>query len=236
MNWGYAAIMLSAPVAALAARRLAPAPLPLAPREKAGLLFGAFCGSMILAKLPYVLFSSSGPNSISAWMENGKTITLGLVGGYIGVELAKYRLGIRIKTGDSFAVPAAVAIAVGRLGCFYAGCCYGTCTNLPWAVRFADGQPRHPTQLYEVAFHSAAAVTLYQLQKRGMFRGQLIKLYFIAYFVYRFLTEFIRPEPKVLLGLTAYQWSAVIFIPVFILLWIIDERRFTQLRQGKAIQ
>lgn len=214
-----------APVGAWLASRLNVAPLPLSTREKWGVVLGAFCGSMILAKLPYVLMGGrSAPFGI-AWLENGKTITLGLVGGYLGVEIAKRRMGISVKTGDNFAMPAAVAICIGRLGCLYAGCCYGTPTTLPWAMRFADGIPRHPTQIYEAIFHGAAAVGLYALQVRGILRGQLIKLYFITYFVFRFLTEFIRPEPRVWLGLTFYQWAGVIFVPVFASLWVKDERR-----------
>ena len=66
-------------------------------------------------------------------------------------------------------------------------------TSLPWGVNFGDGRLRHPTQLYESAFHLLAAVVLFQLQRRQMFRGQLIRVYFVAYFVFRFVTEFIRP-------------------------------------------
>jgi hypothetical protein len=50
----------------------------------------------------------------------------------------------------------------------------------------------------------------------------LIKLYIIAYLCYRFFSEFIRPEPEIWLGLTAYQWAAVALIPLFACLWIRD--------------
>jgi phosphatidylglycerol:prolipoprotein diacylglycerol transferase len=81
---------------------------------------------------------------------------------------------------------------------------------------------RHPTQLYEAAFHFVTAAVLAILQNSGLFRGQLIKLYFISYFVYRFLTEFIRPEARLWLHLTGYQWAALAFIPLFVALWIHD--------------
>ena len=84
--------------------------------------------------------------------------------------------------------------------------------------------PRHPTQLYEAAFHATAAIVLVWLGRRGMFRGQLIKLYLIAYLTYRFLSEFIRPEARMMLGLTGYQWAAVVLIPLFVLLWVHDAR------------
>jgi phosphatidylglycerol:prolipoprotein diacylglycerol transferase len=144
----------------------------------------------------------------------------GLVGAYFGVELAKWTLEINIRTGDSFAVPAAVAIGIGRIACFVGGCCYGTPTSLPWGITFpnVDGT-RHPTQLYEAAFHFTAALVLWQLKRRGLFRGELFKLYLISYFVYRFATEFIRPEVRLWLGLTGYQWAALLLIPLFAWLW-----------------
>ena len=148
----------------------------------------------------------------------------GLVGGYFGVELAKWLLGVRIKTGDSFAVPVAAAVGIGRLGCFHAGCCYGTPTTMPWGVVFpnVDGLPRHPTQLYEAAFHLSAAAVLFWLQRHGMFRGQLIKLYILSYLVYRFFTELIRPEARLTGGLTGYQWAALVLAILFVWLWVRD--------------
>jgi prolipoprotein diacylglyceryltransferase len=180
---------------------------------------------MLAAKLPFVLADWPGMLSGVAWLSDGKTIMFGLVGGYFGVELAKWALDVRLKTGDWFAVPVAASIAVGRLACFSAGCCYGTPTSLPWGVKFGDGVPRHPTQLYETAFHLTCACVLALLQSRGMFRGQLIKLYFITYFVYRFLTEFIRPEARLWLDLTGYQWAAIALIPLFAALWWQDARQ-----------
>jgi phosphatidylglycerol:prolipoprotein diacylglycerol transferase len=180
---------------------------------------------MIGAKLPFVLADWDGFLSGRAWLDNGKTIVMGLVGGYFGVELAKWALHIRVKTGDSFAAPVAAAIAVGRLACFNAGCCYGTPTDLPWAVDFGNG-PCHPTQIYEFGFHLTAAFVLGGLQRHGLFRGQLIKLYIITYLLYRFATEYIRPETRYWLDLTLYQWATLIFVPVFVLLWLIDSQAF----------
>jgi len=180
---------------------------------------------MIGAKLPFVLSDWEGLKSGRAWFDGGKTIVLGLVGGYFGVELAKWSLGIRIKTGDSFAVPVPAAVAIGRLGCFVGGCCFGKPTTLPWGIDFGDGLRRHPTQLYEAALHATIAVVLAWMRGRGTFRGQLIKLYIIVYLIYRFFTEFLRPEPVVFAGFTGYQWAAVALVPVFVSLWAQDARK-----------
>ena len=77
------------------------------------------------------------------------------------------------------------------------------------------------------------AGVLLTLQQRGLLRGQLIKLYILAYLAYRFLTEFIRPEPAWFLGLTGYQWAVVSLAPVFVWLWWRDAREFRQ-RHGDS--
>ena len=141
---------------------------------------------------------------VGAWTSDGKTIMAALIGGYLAVELAKRLLDMRIKTGDTFAVPLALAMAVGRWGCFFNGCCYGVETTLPWGVWFAvpgaDGTSHlikcHPTQIYESLFHFTMAMVLLWLTIRGLLPHQRLKLYLIAYGVYRFLTEYIRPEPR----------------------------------------
>ena len=234
----YPLIMLaSIAVGVMLSRRTQPS-LGLSQRQRLGVALGAFCGAMIGAKLPFVLADWDGLVSGRAWFESGKTIVFGLVGGYFGVELAKALLAIRVKTGDSFAVPVSAAVAVGRLGCFVAGCCYGTVTTVPWAVDFGDGLRRHPTQLYEFAFHGVAACVLAWLQARRLLRGQLIKLYIIAYLTYRLLSEFLRPEPVLGLGLTGYQWACLALVPVFVGLWIKDARiaaRSKETQPAKAI-
>ncbi len=225
----YALIMLAAVATCSLLLRRSQEKLPLAWWEKWGLGLGAFCGAMIGAKLPFVLSDWQGMLSGAAWLAHGKTILCGLVGGYLGVELAKWTLDIRTKTGDTFAAPVALAVGIGRLGCFRAGCCYGTPTTLPWGVTFPTAwddpaAPRHPTQLYEAAFHVSMAALVAWLGRRGLFRGQLVKLYILAYLAYRFVTEMLRPEARVWLGLTGYQAAALALAPLFVWLWLRDRR------------
>ena len=241
MNPAYSLIMIAAVATGAALSRLTQAPLAMPPLQRWGIALGAFCGAMIGAKLPFVFADWDAFLSGAAWFADGKTILCGLVGGYVGVEVAKWSLGVTVKTGDSFAVPVAAAIGVGRLACFVGGCCFGTPTDLPWGVAFptaGDSLPRHPTQLYEAAFHLSAAIVLWQLQREGRFRGQLIKFYFLAYFAYRFATEFIRPEARLWAGLTGYQWACLALAPLFAWLWYRDSRgqRIPSVEQPAAVQ
>lgn len=203
-----------------------PAPLAALPWWKRfALAWAVLVGGALGAKLPFVLMNREGWLSGTVWLSDGKTITTGLIGAYLGVEIVKLVLDIRVKTGDTFAVPLALALAVGRWGCFFNGCCYGVATDLPWGVNFfGDGVRRHPTQVYESIFHLTMAAILLWITYEGWLRYQRLKLYLIAYGLFRFAIEFIRPEPAGPLGLTFYQWAAVVLIVALAVQWWFDAR------------
>jgi len=137
---------------------------------------------------------------------SGRTIVGGLIGGTIGVILTKKFLGIKEKKGNLFAPAIAIGVAIGRLGCFFRGCCYGKETFLPWGVNFGDGISRHPTQLYELFFMLVMFFYLEKIMnKDNLKQGQLFKILMISYFIFRFFIEFIRVEPIIFAGLTIFQ-------------------------------
>lgn len=180
----------------------------------------ALCFGAVGAKLPTVLtLPAAGWDSARAALAftSGQTIVGGLIGGWIGVVSAKRFLGIRERRGNQFAPALALGLAFGRMGCLLQGCCYGSATALPWSVNFGDGLLRHPTQLYEVLFHLTACAVLLLTGAYRKPGGIALKTYFIAYLVFRFGMEFIRVEPRLWLGLTGYQWSALVFVPVLLL-------------------
>src|SRR5262249_25918903 len=129
----------------------------------------------------------------------GRTVLGGLLGGWLAVELGKRRLGVRVPTGDGFALPLALALGVGRLGCAAAGCCAGVvCAPHWWAWCDADGVPRLPVQLAEAAFHFAAAAVLAIAARRGRVRSRRLAAYLAVYAVVRLLLEFARENPPLL--------------------------------------
>ena len=118
------------------------------------------------------------------------------------------------RTADAFAPAIALGQAVGRQGCFAAGCCWGKPTTMPWGVEFSErghevtgvpaGIDLHPTQLYESFAALAIFALLLWLHRRKKFDGQIVLLYGALYAALRFTVEFFRDDPRGnLLGLTS---------------------------------
>lgn len=146
-----------------------------------------------------------------AFLMAGKTVVGGLLGGLVAVEVVKALLGERRSTGDLFAVPLAVGMAIGRIGCFLTGLSdhtYGVATTLPWGVDFGDGVARHPTQLYEVVFLLALVAALVRLGSVLTRSGDVFKVFMIAYLAFRLGVDAIKPAPSIA-GLAAIQWACV---------------------------
>src|SRR5262249_4889898 len=89
---------------------------------------------------------------------------------------------------------------IGRLGCFFAGCCYGKACDLPWAVTFSDpraaeltgvplGTPLHPTQLYHAAADFGVLGVTAWFMRRRRFDGQAFWIYLLLYSVLRAVVE-----------------------------------------------
>ena len=111
-----------------------------------------------------------------------------------------------LGTCDAFAPGLALGHAIGRIGCFAAGCCYGKETHHWWAVTFHNplaasitgtplGVPLEPTQLMESAVELANFIFLMWLLKRRSFDGQIIGAFMFIYGIARFFIEFLRGDP-----------------------------------------
>ncbi len=170
------------------------------------IVLAAFFGGLIGAKLPVVLMNLRYGISWETLLA-GRTIVGGLLGGTLGVLLIKKKLGIRGRYGNLLAAPIALGMAVGRIGCLFHGCCFGNPTTLPWGIDFGDGILRHPTQAYEMLF-CLFAFGLLQRARNNAPPGSLLSRFFLAYFIFRFLEEFIRPHP-IYFGLTPFQWICI---------------------------
>ncbi len=149
------------------------------------------------------------------WLMPGQSIVGGLLGGLLGVELAKALTGQTRSTGDAMVWPLACGIALGRMGCFLAGLhddTYGLPSALPWAVDFGDGVPRHPTQLYD-----AAVVLLLAWAVHGRFSavpGLAFKGFLAGYLAWRWAVDGLKP----VLQPYAWGWSGIQWVCALALL------------------
>ena len=111
-----------------------------------------------------------------------------------------------LGTCDAFSPGLALGHAIGRVGCFAAGCCYGKPTAHFWGVTFTNplaaslvgtplNVPLEPTQLFECAVELANFFILMWMLKRRKFEGQVFAAYLMLYGVARYLLEFLRDDP-----------------------------------------
>jgi len=170
----------------------------------------------VLENLPLTAHNLNDPT----YLLGGKSIVGALSGGLIVVELMKRYIGIKQSTGDLFALPLAAGIAIGRIGCFLSGLSdntYGTPTALPWGVDFGDKVTRHPAQLYEVIFVLSLIPALVWVNRRiytsPRFRsGDVFKFFMVGYMFFRLFCDWIKPYPRVFLGLGVIQWVCLLVL------------------------
>jgi phosphatidylglycerol:prolipoprotein diacylglycerol transferase len=161
-----------------------------------------------------------------ALLFSGKTIVGALIGGTIAVEWAKKRLGVTRRTGDLFALPLCVGIAIGRIGCFLTGVedhTAGVATSLPWGVDFGDTVQRHPTQLYEIVFVIFLGLIVLCLSRRPHLEGDLFRVFMIGYLAFRLCVDFVKPDIRVFAGLSSIQCvcvAALLYYVRDILRWL----------------
>jgi prolipoprotein diacylglyceryltransferase len=189
---------------------------------------GALLGARLLG------LAEQWPTVVQAWHQGqilkllispgGKTIVGGLLGGWLGVEIIKRLSKIHRRTGDLFALPLCIGIAIGRIGCLIAGLAddtYGTPTSLPWAVNLGDGIGRHPVQLYEILFLIALGFIISTRAKLP--EGAHFRIFLGGYLIWRFVIDFLKPQP-LLYGLNLIQWACLAGISLLILDWLTVRR------------
>jgi phosphatidylglycerol---prolipoprotein diacylglyceryl transferase len=178
-------------------------------------------GGWLSAKLGHVLFEADGhalPGGAVAggvidllqadpwhWarlLEPGFVQLAGVIGAIAVGLVFLHRQGALFAVpaiADAAVVAVAVGVAIGRVGCFLAGCCYGAPTDLPWAVHFpasheTSGLGVHPTQLYDAAVAVVAVVVAAVLQRRGATAGWSAIVVTGLLLVARFVTELVRAD------------------------------------------
>lgn len=150
----------------------------------------------------------------------GITFLGGLIGGIVCFLAIYFIFRKRYKTRlmDVISVcPCCILIAhaFGRVGCFFAGCCYGKQTDSFLGVQFPRlPHPVHPTQLYEAAFLFLLFAICFLLLMKKDFKHNLT-VYLIAYGIFRFLIEFVRDDDRgaLVAGISPSQfWSLLMVV------------------------
>lgn len=171
------------------------------------------------------------------------TYISGLIGGIVSFEIGYFAYG-RPKFGPHAIevltiAPASITIAhaFGRLGCFFAGCCYGKPTDSFLGVRFPGQLHKvYPTQLFESLFlFLLFGVLFYLARKRRSY--QAFAIYLFAYGVFRFLIEFIRGDHRgAFIGsLSPSQTLSLVMIVGSVGLWFLMERLVRSYRADHAL-
>jgi phosphatidylglycerol:prolipoprotein diacylglycerol transferase len=212
------------------------------------LLLAAIIGSKLLLMVVEPEYRAQPLNLLSLdFLRSGGVF----YGGFIAAVATAYVLVRRYKlpwwqTADACAPAIALGQAVGRQGCFAAGCCWGKPTTLPWGVEFTEraheitgvplGVHLHPTQLYESFAAFLFFLFLFWLHRHKTFRGQVILTYAVLYAVMRFLIEFVRADPRgdilgltTRIGLSTSQLIALLIGAASLVLLVIRWRRATRL-------
>lgn len=191
-------------------RNAAPRPI-LSLYQRNVVLIAGLLGGVLGAKLtqflalgwPFVLPAGSILNAAAG----GRTILGGILCGWIAVEIAKWRLGIKRSLGAPFAIGLAAGEVLGRIGCLFNGCCFGAACGAPhpaWAI-YQHGAWRWPVQLYSSAAALLLLLVLLWLRPRLARDGDLFYVYLLGFGLLRFGLEFLRGSEHSYFGLSLAQ-------------------------------
>jgi phosphatidylglycerol:prolipoprotein diacylglycerol transferase len=178
------------------------------PNKILDVCFYALVAAIIGSRILYVLVNWSifrhDPLEILRLWHGGLVFYGGFIGALITALWCINKKGLPLlKTMDIMAPSIAFGQFVGRIGCFFAGCCYGKTCDLPWAVTFTHpeslapkGVPLHPTQLYSSLNSLLIFFALMWLRRIKRFEGQIFWVYVLLYAVTRSILEHFRGDER----------------------------------------
>lgn len=200
----------------------------------------AVIGGLVGAKLLYLLVELpaifENPKVLLGMIAGGTVFYGGLIGGIVGGLLytRRYKTSV-LCTADVLLPSLALAHAFGRVGCFFAGCCYGMACDSPISVVYPPGSyppsgiPLLPTQLMEAAFLLLLCLFLLLRLKKSKKGGEIAGWYALLYGVWRFVIEFFRADPRGSLSIfSTSQLISVALIPFG--LWLLLRKDKTEKR------
>ena len=169
-------------------------------------LIAGLVGAKVLLVVVEWGYYAHNPRELLSILQSGGVFYGGLIGAFpVAWWYARKHALPPWRTADVLAPAVAIGQAIGRLGCFAAGCCYGRPAEVPWAVTFRDSYasrtvgtpldtPLHPTEIYEAIACLAIFFLLAQVARRKRFDGQVTLAYVLLYGIARFVIEFYRGD------------------------------------------
>src|SRR6188472_1351297 len=206
------------------------------------IIISALIGAKLLLLITDFRAFTANPRELLTLARSGGVFYGGLI---LAVVVALWyirKVGLPLwATTDVFAPGIALGHVVGRFGCFFAGCCWGKPTTLPWGITFTDpfaaanvgtplNQSLHPTQLYEAGAELLILVFLLVTERKGRpYPGRTFWGYMLLYAVSRFIIEFYRGDTRGTVGMfSTSQFLSLIIVPLSIAMLIVLGRRFAE--------
>lgn len=212
----------------------------------ASLLAGVL-GSKLLLYLLDLRYYLEHPGAIVASLRSAGVFYGGLIAAVLTCIVIVRRRGLDgWLVGDVLAPAIIAGQAFGRLGCFAAGCCYGTACSLPWAVTYTDPRAQgytgvplnvamHPVQIYLALADVAIFLILLAADRRKRFNGQIFLLYLMLYAVGRGTLEFFRGDPRgALWGLSTSQILSIVVGLIALIIYVRRSRQGSSRHAGRS--
>lgn len=203
------------------------------------IIISALIGAKLLLLIVDFDTFARNPRELLTLLRSGGVFYGGLIAAVVVAlwYLRRHRMPVWSVT-DAFAPGIALGHVIGRMGCFFAGCCYGRSTDVPWAVTFTSeyaaqnvgtplNVPLHPTQLYEAGAELLILIGLLLFERRGrQFPGRTFWSYLLVYGITRFIIEFYRGDPRGMVGdLSTSQFVSILLVPLSLVMLFMLSRR-----------
>jgi phosphatidylglycerol---prolipoprotein diacylglyceryl transferase len=202
------------------------------------IIISALAGAKLLLLIVEYDTFARNPGDLLTLLRSGGVFYGGLIAA-VGVALwylRRHKMPMWTVT-DVFAPGIALGHVIGRMGCFFAGCCFGRPTDVPWAITFHSeyalqnagtllNVPLHPTQLYEAGAELLILLVLLATERKGRpFPGRTFWGYLFLYAVSRFIIEFYRGDARGTIGMfSTSQFVSLLLAPLAIVMLLILKR------------
>jgi phosphatidylglycerol:prolipoprotein diacylglycerol transferase len=186
------------------------------------LLLSGIIGARLLHVLSNFSFYSAHPVEIIMLPHGGLAYQGGLVGAVIcGWFFLRKRNIDFLDIADLFIPYLALAQAIGRIGCFFNGCCYGRFTQSVFGIKFPHLPAAvYPTQIYYSFCWMLVFIFLNIRYEKRNFKGEIFCLYFLCYGLIRFMIDFLRGDlNRISIGLSLTQIISLLFVVFAIFLY-----------------